>query len=252
MSLCCIDFPTFFQHDEKRTQHPHLSLSIEGLSYLSVLVSLIFFFYVLVFQDICKVQTNSREGKREYLHYLLHNFYDIGCYVAVVKTLFRQDRNPRSWQKVANFDPAGLVPSYGEARFKVLVEKSGKQCLTFNFLFRWVMPLAFTKSAYHYDILSFSVVFWMIVFKVYQGEQSNSEKCIYHPGTAVFHEGMKYWSCCEKKTSDFGAFLEQRGCTTGSHCWSKVGFISCFVRIILVSFTSFCSIECFYFILSVF
>uniref|UniRef100_A0A9J2P0U7 CS domain-containing protein n=1 Tax=Ascaris lumbricoides TaxID=6252 RepID=A0A9J2P0U7_ASCLU len=57
--------------------------------------------------------------------------------------------------------------------------------------------------------------------KVYQGEQSNSEKCIYHPGTAVFHEGMKYWSCCEKKTSDFGAFLEQRGCTTGSHCWSK-------------------------------
>ncbi|KHN70666.1 Cysteine and histidine-rich domain-containing protein 1 [Toxocara canis] len=57
--------------------------------------------------------------------------------------------------------------------------------------------------------------------KVYQGEQSVKEKCVYHPGTAVFHEGMKYWSCCEKKTSDFGAFLEQKGCTTGSHCWSK-------------------------------
>lgn len=27
----------------------------------------------------------------------------------------------------------------------------------------------------------------------YQGEDSNSSKCTYHPGVAVFHEGMKYW-----------------------------------------------------------
>lgn len=32
---------------------------------------------------------------------------------------------------------------------------------------------------------------------------------------------MKYWSCCNKKTSDFNAFLEQVGCTQGKHCWVK-------------------------------
>uniref|UniRef100_A0A0M3JQX9 Cysteine and histidine-rich domain-containing protein 1 n=1 Tax=Anisakis simplex TaxID=6269 RepID=A0A0M3JQX9_ANISI len=57
--------------------------------------------------------------------------------------------------------------------------------------------------------------------KVYQGEESNKEVCVYHPGTAVFHEGMKYWSCCQKKTSDFSTFLDQKGCTKGMHCWLK-------------------------------
>jgi hypothetical protein len=32
---------------------------------------------------------------------------------------------------------------------------------------------------------------------------------------------MKYWSCCNKKTSDFNAFLEQAGCARGEHCWFK-------------------------------
>jgi len=45
--------------------------------------------------------------------------------------------------------------------------------------------------------------------------------CVHHPGSAVFHEGMKYWSCCEKKTSNFSAFLDQEGCTTGKHLWAK-------------------------------
>lgn len=43
--------------------------------------------------------------------------------------------------------------------------------------------------------------------------------CWHHPGTAIFHEGMKYWSCCNKKTSDFDAFLSQPGCTRGEHRW---------------------------------
>jgi len=55
----------------------------------------------------------------------------------------------------------------------------------------------------------------------YQGEQSNSEECTYHSGVAIFHEGMKYWSCCQRKTSDFNSFLSQAGCTTGSHLWFK-------------------------------
>lgn len=48
----------------------------------------------------------------------------------------------------------------------------------------------------------------------------NSE-CHYHPGSAIFHEGLKYWSCCKKITSDFSKFLEQTGCTVGTHVWFK-------------------------------
>ena len=44
--------------------------------------------------------------------------------------------------------------------------------------------------------------------------------CVYHPGVEVFHEGVKYWSCCQRITSDFNAFLAQEGCTTADeHLW---------------------------------
>ncbi len=29
----------------------------------------------------------------------------------------------------------------------------------------------------------------------------------------------KYWNCCCIRTTDFNAFLDQKGCTTGKHCW---------------------------------
>jgi hypothetical protein len=32
---------------------------------------------------------------------------------------------------------------------------------------------------------------------------------------------MKYWSCCQRKTSDFDAFLDQVGCVEGKHLWKK-------------------------------
>lgn len=54
-----------------------------------------------------------------------------------------------------------------------------------------------------------------------QKKGSCSDECCYHHGVPVFHEGMKYWSCCQQKTSDFNSFLSQRGCTTGEHCWSS-------------------------------
>ncbi|XP_034950511.1 cysteine and histidine-rich domain-containing protein [Chelonus insularis] len=53
----------------------------------------------------------------------------------------------------------------------------------------------------------------------YQGPQSDSETCTYHPGVPIFHEGLKFWSCCQKKTTDFGVFLDQPGCTQGTHLW---------------------------------
>uniref|UniRef100_A0A8C3JT39 Integrin subunit beta 1 binding protein 2 n=1 Tax=Calidris pygmaea TaxID=425635 RepID=A0A8C3JT39_9CHAR len=57
----------------------------------------------------------------------------------------------------------------------------------------------------------------------YQGPESNTEVCTFHPGVPVFHEGMKYWSCCGVKTTDFSAFLEQPGCSSGRHCWTGKG-----------------------------
>ncbi|KAG8448278.1 hypothetical protein GDO86_015392 [Hymenochirus boettgeri] len=57
--------------------------------------------------------------------------------------------------------------------------------------------------------------------EVYQGPESNAGTCVHHPGVPVFHEGMKFWSCCNIKTSDFNEFLEQRGCSSGKHLWVK-------------------------------
>lgn len=54
---------------------------------------------------------------------------------------------------------------------------------------------------------------------VYEGEESDSDTCVYHPGVPIFHEGMKYWSCCQRKTTDFNSFLSQGGCNTGEHVW---------------------------------
>nr|CAI5836653.1 unnamed protein product [Callosobruchus analis] len=55
----------------------------------------------------------------------------------------------------------------------------------------------------------------------YQGPDTNNSLCTYHPGVPIFHEGMKYWSCCQRKTSDFNSFLNQPGCNQGRHVWKK-------------------------------
>jgi len=57
--------------------------------------------------------------------------------------------------------------------------------------------------------------------KKYEGPQTDVEDCKFHPGQPIFHEGMKYWSCCTKKTTDFEVFMKQEGCTTGKHLWQK-------------------------------
>lgn len=42
--------------------------------------------------------------------------------------------------------------------------------------------------------------------------------CTYHAGQPVFHDAIKYWSCCdEKKCYDFDEFLAVPGCATGCH-----------------------------------
>ncbi|XP_018404405.1 PREDICTED: cysteine and histidine-rich domain-containing protein-like [Cyphomyrmex costatus] len=53
----------------------------------------------------------------------------------------------------------------------------------------------------------------------YTGIVSDEEVCNYHPGVPIFHEGLKYWSCCKKKTTEFSLFLDQPGCMQGKHIW---------------------------------
>jgi len=53
------------------------------------------------------------------------------------------------------------------------------------------------------------------------GGEGEHQPCLYHPGNPVFHEGFKFWSCCEKRTTDFNAFLEQKPCASGTHIWGQ-------------------------------
>lgn len=56
---------------------------------------------------------------------------------------------------------------------------------------------------------------------LYEGPVSDELVCTHHPGVPIFHEGLKFWSCCQKKTSDFSAFLAQVGCESGKHKWTQ-------------------------------
>uniref|UniRef100_A0A914V1Z8 Cysteine and histidine-rich domain-containing protein 1 n=1 Tax=Plectus sambesii TaxID=2011161 RepID=A0A914V1Z8_9BILA len=56
----------------------------------------------------------------------------------------------------------------------------------------------------------------------YEGPGSDSTECQHHSGMPIFHEGLKFWSCCQrKKMTDFDQFLGLEGCTFGKHCWTK-------------------------------
>ncbi|KAK9292846.1 hypothetical protein L1049_020826 [Liquidambar formosana] len=52
-------------------------------------------------------------------------------------------------------------------------------------------------------------------------EDDNPEgSCTYHD-SPIFHDGMKEWSCCKKRSHDFSLFLEIPGCKTGKHTTEK-------------------------------
>jgi len=55
----------------------------------------------------------------------------------------------------------------------------------------------------------------------YRGSEEDYSNCKHHPGIPVFHEGMKYWSCCQRKTTEFQQFLEQEGCAIGECVWTR-------------------------------
>lgn len=48
------------------------------------------------------------------------------------------------------------------------------------------------------------------------GGDRSEEKCVHHPGQALFHEGSKGWTCCKRRVLEFDEFLKIEGCKTKS------------------------------------
>ncbi|KAJ2726693.1 hypothetical protein GGI07_000416 [Coemansia sp. Benny D115] len=48
-------------------------------------------------------------------------------------------------------------------------------------------------------------------------QSHGSDQCVFHPGTVVFHEGKKGWTCCKPRATEFEEFLAIPGCTRGRH-----------------------------------
>lgn len=49
-------------------------------------------------------------------------------------------------------------------------------------------------------------------------ENNGAHACSYHAGQPVFHDAMKYWSCCaDQKKMDFDDFMAVPGCASGCH-----------------------------------
>ncbi|KAJ3180152.1 hypothetical protein HDU85_004155 [Gaertneriomyces sp. JEL0708] len=46
--------------------------------------------------------------------------------------------------------------------------------------------------------------------KTFKEADNSDTACEYHSGAPVFHEGLKSWSCCSKKVTDFDDFLKVR------------------------------------------
>ncbi|CAO3625890.1 unnamed protein product [Cunninghamella echinulata] len=57
--------------------------------------------------------------------------------------------------------------------------------------------------------------------KEYNEDNNVDNGCQFHAGAPVFHEGLKGWSCCKKRVSDFDEFLQIPGCTYGKHSNEK-------------------------------
>jgi hypothetical protein len=46
------------------------------------------------------------------------------------------------------------------------------------------------------------------------GQSREDEKCVYHPGVPIFHEGSKGYSCCKRRVLEFDQFMKLEGCQT--------------------------------------
>ncbi|ETN46324.1 uncharacterized protein HMPREF1541_00508 [Cyphellophora europaea CBS 101466] len=48
----------------------------------------------------------------------------------------------------------------------------------------------------------------------------SEEKCVFHPGVPVFHEGSKGYTCCKRRVLEFDEFMRIKGCKEREgHCF---------------------------------
>ncbi|KAJ8351294.1 hypothetical protein SKAU_G00227700 [Synaphobranchus kaupii] len=55
----------------------------------------------------------------------------------------------------------------------------------------------------------------------FEDAKNSDDACLHHPGVPIFHDALKGWSCCKKRTTDFSEFLSIQGCTQGRHSNKK-------------------------------
>jgi hypothetical protein len=48
----------------------------------------------------------------------------------------------------------------------------------------------------------------------YEGGEREAEKCVFHPGAPIFHEGSKGYTCCKRRVLEFDEFMKIEGCKT--------------------------------------
>lgn len=48
--------------------------------------------------------------------------------------------------------------------------------------------------------------------ETFKGGDRTGEKCVYHPGVPIFHEGSKGYSCCKRRVLEFDQFMNMEGC----------------------------------------
>ena len=52
-----------------------------------------------------------------------------------------------------------------------------------------------------------TVVSGHLVLNLFTGNFFLLDSCQFHPGVPVFHDALKGWSCCKKRSTDFTEFL---------------------------------------------
>ena len=57
--------------------------------------------------------------------------------------------------------------------------------------------------------------------KTFDAESNTDSSCTFHPGHSIFHDRLKGWSCCTKRTDSFDEFLQIPGCASGTHAVEK-------------------------------
>ncbi|PQE25926.1 cord and cs domain-containing protein [Rutstroemia sp. NJR-2017a BBW] len=50
--------------------------------------------------------------------------------------------------------------------------------------------------------------------KQFDGKDRADEKCVFHPGAPIFHEGSKGYTCCKRRVLEFDEFMKIEGCKT--------------------------------------